>query len=195
MVVHLQDYQALFDGEDVTLAVQEALFACAKHPGSTLKLGGGTLHFYPKYALEKEYYISNNDYSRKSILFPLRDMNGITIDGEGAELLCHGTVLPFVVDHSRDVTIQNLSIDYPHPFFFQARIIESKEDSLELEYDPEESPPKQKITPSLSFPKRMDGRWKRIGFWCANLKRTPKLPLPISHPTLLTFPRKATALF
>lgn len=138
MIVHLQDYQSLFDGEDATLAVQEALFTCAKHPGSTLKLGGGTLHFYPKYAMEKEYYISNNDYSNKSILFLLRNMSGVTIDGEGAELLCHGAVLPFVVDQSEHITIQNLSVDYPHPFFFQGRITAADEDFLEISYDPEE---------------------------------------------------------
>ena len=138
MIVHLQDYQSLFDGEDATLAVQEALFTCAKHPGSTLKLGGGTLHFYPKYAMEKEYYISNNDYSNKSILFLVRNMSGVTIDGEGAELLCHGAVLPFVVDQSEHITIQNLSLDYPPPFFFQGRITAADEDFLEISYAPEE---------------------------------------------------------
>lgn len=138
MIIHLNDYRHLFDGEDAALAVQEALLACRKHPGAVLKLGGGTLHFYPRYAFEKEYYISNNDYSKKSIIFPLLDMEGITIDGEGAELLFHGMVLPFVIDGSRNITIQNLSVDYPHPFFFQGRITAAEENYLELEYDPVE---------------------------------------------------------
>lgn len=195
MVVHLQDYQALFDGEDVTLAVQEALFACAKHPGSTLKLGGGTLHFYPKYALEKEYYISNNDYSRKSILFPLRDMNGITIDGEGAELLCHGTVLPFVVDHSRDVTIQNLSIDYPHPFFFQARIIESKEDSLELEYDPEEFSAQAKDH-AISFFSKEDGwEMEKDRLLVCEFEADTKAPSAYIPPYFAYFPKESDGSF
>ena len=100
MIIHLSDYQHLFQEDDATLAVQEALYVCRKHPGSILKLGGGQLHFHPRYAFQKEYYISNNDYSRKSIIFPLIGMQDLTIDGEGAELLFHGEVLPFVLDHS-----------------------------------------------------------------------------------------------
>lgn len=138
MTIYLNDYKQFFIGDDATLALQEALLACARHPGSTLKLGGGTLHFYKKFAFEKEYYISNNDYSKKSIIFPLLNMKDITIDGEGAELLFHGTVLPFVIDQSENITIKNLFVDYPHPFFFQAEISEADENSFTLRYDTEE---------------------------------------------------------
>lgn len=138
MLIKLNDYKHLFIDDDATLALQEALIACARNPGATLKLGGGTLHFYKKFAFEKEYYISNNDYSKKSIIFPLIGMKDITIDGEGAELLFHGTVLPFVIDNSQNITITNLSVDYPHPFFFQAKITAADEHSLELTYDTEE---------------------------------------------------------
>ncbi len=138
MLIELKDYKHLFIGNDATLALQEALRACAGKPGSILKLGGGTLHFYKEFAFEKEYYISNNDYSKKSIIFPLIGMKDITIDGEGAELFFHGTVLPFVIDHSEDITIKNLSVDYPHPFFFHACITAADENNLELTYDTEE---------------------------------------------------------
>ena len=47
MIIHLSDYQHLFQEDDATLAVQEALYVCRKHPGSILKLGGGQLHFHP----------------------------------------------------------------------------------------------------------------------------------------------------
>lgn len=69
MDFYLRDYEQYYEGKDATLAVQEALRECRRHPGSTLKLGGGELHFYGKYAFEKEYYISNNDYSKKKIIF------------------------------------------------------------------------------------------------------------------------------
>jgi len=135
MIISLNDYKALFDGTDATLAVWEALQTCKENPGSTLKLGGGKLHFYKKYAFEKEYYISNNDYSNKSIIFPLIGMKDITIDGEGADLLFHGEVLPFVMDSCENVTLKNFKIDYPQPFFFQADITAAGPDFLELEYD------------------------------------------------------------
>ena len=138
MIISLNDYRPLFDGNDATLAVQEALLACKDNPGSTLKLGGGELHFYKKYAFEKEYYISNNDYSKKAIIFPLVEMKDITIDGEGADLLFHGEVLPFVMDRSENITLKNFKVDYPQPFFFQADITAAGEDFIELEYDTRE---------------------------------------------------------
>jgi len=138
MIIELKDYKHLFEGNDATLAVQEALLACKAHPGSTLKLGGGELHFYKKYAFEKEYYISNNDYSKKSIIFPLIGMKDLTIDGEGADLLFHGEVLPFVLDGSETITLKNFTVDYPQPFFFQADITAAGEDFLELQFDTRE---------------------------------------------------------
>lgn len=138
MIIHLSDYQHLFQEDDATLAVQEALYVCRKHPGSILKLGGGQLHFHPRYAFQKEYYISNNDYSRKSIIFPLIGMQDLTIDGEGAELLFHGEVLPFVLDHSEKIELKNFTMDYPRPFFFQAQVASASEKRIELRYDPVE---------------------------------------------------------
>lgn len=135
MIISLNDYRHLFEEKDATLAVQEALLVCRDNPGATLKLGGGELHFYKKYAFEKEYYVSNNDYSKKSIAFPLIEMKDITIDGEGADLLFHGEILPFVMDRSENITLKNFKVDYPQPFFFQADITAAGEDFLELEYD------------------------------------------------------------
>lgn len=195
MIVQLQDYRHLFEGEDATLAVQEALLACARHPGSTLRLGGGTLHFYPKYALEKEYDISNNDYSRKSILFPLIGMSGITIDGQGAQLLCHGKVLPFVIDESRDVTIQNLSVDYPHPFFFQARIAEATEHSLCLEYDPEEFSALAKDR-TISFFSKEDGwEMEKDRLLVCEFEADTKAPSAYIPPYFAYFPEESDGSF
>ncbi len=135
MIIELKDYLYLSEGKDTTLAVQEALHILKANPGSTLKLGGGEYHFYKKYAFEKEYYISNNTYSKKSIIFPLMDMEDVTIDGEGADLLFHGEVLPFVLDNSKNVTLKNFSIDYPNPYFFQGEITAAEEDFIEVTFD------------------------------------------------------------
>ncbi len=133
MNINLKDYLYLQEGNDSTLAVIEAIKNLRS--GDTLKLGGGKYHFYKKFAYEKEYYISNNTYSKKSIIFPLIDMEGITVDGEGAELLFHGEVVPFVIDNSKNITLKNFKIDYPNPFFFQGEITAAAEDFIELTFD------------------------------------------------------------
>lgn len=135
MIIELKNYLHLTENNDATLALQEALHVLKNHPGSTLKLGGGEYHFYKKYAFEKEYYISNNTYSKKSIIFPIIDMENVTIDGEGADLLFHGEVLPFVLDNSKNVVLKNFKIDYPHPYFFQGEITAAAEDFVEITFD------------------------------------------------------------
>ena len=138
MIVQLKDFSHLFMGDDATLAVLEALRVCKQNSGSTLKLGGGELHFYPQYAFGKEYYISNNDYSRKAIAFPLISMKNFVLDGEGAQLYFHGEILPIVIDGSEDIQLMNFSVDYPHPFFFQGEIAASSENMVEFVYDTKE---------------------------------------------------------
>ncbi|MBO5417337.1 MAG: right-handed parallel beta-helix repeat-containing protein [Clostridia bacterium] len=138
MNIKITDFKYLFDGNDATLAVQEAVRLCGENPGATLDLCGETLHFYGKYAFEKEYYVSNNDYSKKSIIFPLLNMKDITVDGKGAELLFHGEVVPFVIDGSENVVLKDFKVDYPQPFFFQADIVEAGDNYIEVEFDTKE---------------------------------------------------------
>ena len=47
----ITDLKYLFDGNDATLAVQEAVRLCGENPGATLDLCGETLHFYGKYVI------------------------------------------------------------------------------------------------------------------------------------------------
>lgn len=103
--------------------------------GEILCLTGGELHFYPENGYQKEYWISNNDGGIKSIAFPLIGKKNITIDGQGAKLIFHGKVLPFVIDQCENITIKNLSVDYAEPAYFAAKIIDSGEDFVEMEYD------------------------------------------------------------
>jgi hypothetical protein len=65
-------------------------------------------------------------------------MKDVTVDGEGATLLFEGEVLPFVIDDSLGVTVKNLSVDYPHPYFFQATITEAAEDFVTIKFDTEQ---------------------------------------------------------
>lgn len=133
MNIFLKDYLHLADNGDCTLAVLCALRAAKD--GDTLHLGGGELHFWPNKAFTKEYYISNNDYSLKPIAFPLLHRRGLTVDGGGAKLIFHGQISPFVIDGSTDITLQNLTVDYAEPMYFEAKILAADETFVEMEYD------------------------------------------------------------
>ncbi len=135
MEIFLKDYAHLNEDGDWTLALLTALKDAKKEKNPVLHLGGGVLNFYKKNTVQKFYYISNNTYGVKNIVFPLIGFDGLTVDGDGAELLFHGTVLPFVIDSSKNITLKNFSVDYPHPFFFQAEITDSGENFADLKYD------------------------------------------------------------
>ena len=137
MEIHLRDFAHLVEGDDWTLALREALHQCKLHPGSALHLDGGRKHFRKKYAAEHEYYINTNDIEagHKFIVFPIIGFDGLTIDGDGAELLFHGTINPFVIDHSNNITLRNFTVDYEHPFYLQGKIVDADEHHCEIEYD------------------------------------------------------------
>lgn len=130
---HLKDYALPADTADWTLAAVRALDEC--RPGDILYLGGGEFHFYPTFAYEKFYCISNNDLGIKRIAFPIIGKENLTIDGEGARLIFHGKMMPFAVEASRQIIIRNLSIDYAEPMYFEAKITDSGPDFVEMEYD------------------------------------------------------------
>lgn len=126
-----KDYVAAV--EDPMLAAVLATEDLAE--GDTLLLGGGEWHLYPEHGFQKEYYISNNDYGMKSIAFPLIGKKNVTVDGEGARLVFHGHVLPFVIDGSEGVTVRNLTVDYAEPMYFEGKIVDAGMDFVEMEYD------------------------------------------------------------
>lgn len=135
MEVFLKDYAGLNTDGNWTLALLTALKDAKKEKNSVLHLGGGVLNFYKTNTFEKFCYISNNTYGEKNIVFPIIGFDGLTVDGDGADLLFHGTVLPFVIDSSKNITLKNFTVDYPHPFFFQAEITCSGENFVDLKYD------------------------------------------------------------
>ncbi len=136
MTVRISDYLSCCEGKNTTPAIAAA-FSALKN-GDTLTLGGGRYELYADGALEKEYYISNNDCGNKPIAFPLIGMKDITIDGEGAELIFHGRVLPFCVDGSENITIKNVIVDYASPFYAQALIEEADEEHVVMQFDNKE---------------------------------------------------------
>lgn len=134
-VIKLSDY---INKEEKGLsgAVNRALAASQK--GDTLLLGGGELHFYKDGTVETYYCVSNNDKGVKKIVFALQGKEGLTIDGEGAELIFHGEILPFAVDSCSGITVKNINIDYASPMYVQAEICNASEGYYELQFDGEE---------------------------------------------------------
>ena len=84
----------------------------------------GKYQFYPEGAVKREYYISNHDQvNPKRVGIELDKFKNITLDGNGADLMFHGRMLPLALIESSNVKIKNLSIDFEKPQITQIKVI------------------------------------------------------------------------
>ena len=116
-------------GEDMTAQIAKAIATIQEEQqGSpaTLVFEKGDYDFYPQYAIEKEYYISNHDQDNpKKVAVVLENLSNLTIDGQGANLYMNGRMLPVAMLNCENCTIKNLSIDTRIPQITQATVIEN----------------------------------------------------------------------
>lgn len=132
--LYLRDYGAIADdGIDDVRAVKKALADCKTLGAKKLVLEKGQYDFYPTFAGERYCYISNNDEGLKRIAFDLKDINDLTIDGQGAQFMFHGFMSPFVLEGSNNIIIKNLSIDYSRTFHSEAIILGYDAEGMDVE--------------------------------------------------------------
>ena len=125
------------DGSDSTPAVRAALAEAKSSGAKTLKFSPGRYDFWPDQAEEKYYFITNNDPGMKRIEFPLDQFSDFTVDGGGAHFVFHGPICPFILDHAKNITLKNFSIDYQRPFDSEAKILKVTPDGADLEFSDE----------------------------------------------------------
>lgn len=121
--IYLSDYLSQEEAQtDAEPAIRAALEAVKAEKASKLVLPGGTLHIRPDKAFEKYQFISNNDESLKRIAFQLDGFENLTIDGNGTQLIFTGFISPFNLEDCKNVTVENLSIDFTRPFHSEGTI-------------------------------------------------------------------------
>lgn len=62
---------------------------------------------------------------RRSAIF-IKEKKNITIDGNGATLLVHGKMTPFLFDKCDNITVKNLTVDYACPTMTEFKILSNK---------------------------------------------------------------------
>jgi len=118
---------------DATPAVRAALEQCRKEKVPRLIFSPGRYDFWPDQAFEKYLFVSNNDEGIKRIAFPLVGFDGIEVDGRGATFVLHGFLMPFLVEHSRNVRLKNLTIDYARTFHSEGKVLAVSKTGVDLE--------------------------------------------------------------
>ncbi|MDE3249256.1 MAG: right-handed parallel beta-helix repeat-containing protein [Bacteroidota bacterium] len=103
--------------------VQQAIEAARKKPGTVLLFPKGRYDFWPQYCTEKKYYESNTDViplRRCAIL--LEGVKDMVVDGQSSDFIFHDRMQPFTLDHSQNVQLKNLQIDWDVPLTAQAQV-------------------------------------------------------------------------
>ena len=94
---------------------------------------GREYHFFANDAQEFHCHISNHEQctvDRCAIL--LQDLRNVTLHGNAARLLMHGCLVPLAVVNCRQITAEDLSIDYPFPSVHQLQVIKADETRDEM---------------------------------------------------------------
>jgi len=127
--------------ENAIPAIIKALEECKKHPNSTLKFEKGRYDFSIDPTHTREYFESNttND-GPKNLAILIEGCTGLTLEGNGSEFVFHGAIQPITVDHSENITIQDVNIDWDIPLTAQAKILAASPRNIDLEIDTTQFP-------------------------------------------------------
>lgn len=130
-VYNVSDYGLRPDSKKNASPVVQKVIAriqaeCKDGEAVILRFEEGRYNFHEKGCAERKYYISNHDQTNpKKVGLALEDMKNLTVDGQGAELIFHGRMLPVSLLRSENCTLKNLHIDFENPHISQVKIIEN----------------------------------------------------------------------
>lgn len=141
-VYDLADYGIIPDtGEDLSAkfcdALQKIKLEAADADSVLIKLAAGRYDFHPDEAVEREYYISNHDQPNpRRVGILMEGWRNMTLDGNGADLVFHGRMLPVSMVDCEGCTVSNLSIDFDKPHIAQIEVVENRPEEGVIVYKP-----------------------------------------------------------
>ncbi len=129
-------------GENVSHAVAKAIETIKKETSKghdiTLHFAPGRYDFMHEGASSRNYYISNHDQTQSKIVgMAIDSIDNLTIEGDGAQFVYHGRMLPVAITHSKNFTMRNISIDFENPHISQIKIIENDTTAGYITYEVE----------------------------------------------------------
>jgi hypothetical protein len=120
--INAADY-GLVAGTDGTLAIIKALEDAKLKSAKRLIIPKGKYFFSTQKALEKYIAISNNDNGMKRMVFAIIGFNNFEIDAQGSEFVFDGSMIPFVLENSNNITLKGFSVDWEKPMYGQAEVV------------------------------------------------------------------------
>ena len=108
--------------------------------GATLTLERREYRLTPKGTRKMFLAPSNNMTGDKNVACPIVDKHNVTIDGNGATLVCDGDVFPFATLRSRGVAIRNLTVTKPRPVAAELTVVAADAQGATVRFAPGTAP-------------------------------------------------------
>lgn len=111
------------EGEDATAPLLNIFKSLDPDVSYKIIFSNKRYDFYPGKAMERYCSISNNNNGLKRIAFPVLGLKNIEIDGNGAQFIFHGLIMPFDIEGSENIKVNDLSINWAEPLVLESRIV------------------------------------------------------------------------
>ena len=103
--------------------------------GATLRFAKGEYHFRSPTKLY--YYISNHDNPQPhSVFLPILNVTDMTLHGDGAVFVFHGSGVGLTLMDTRRVTLKGIAFEWARPPFTEAEVVKVDDGGIVLKSDP-----------------------------------------------------------
>jgi hypothetical protein len=121
--------------ECITFAINQLIESLSDEPVKIV-FPKGRYDFYPDSNYYKSYFETNTyDVNPKRLAIILKQKKNITIDAQGSDFIYHGHIQPFTLDHSENITIKNVNIDWDIPLTAESEVIEADSSHILIKID------------------------------------------------------------
>lgn len=149
-VINVTDFGAKpSDGIDDTRALREAVAYCRTHEGTTLQMPAGVYMLRDDDALrlEADAIGGKLGVNPESTIFTpyypyakgldFEGAKGVTVEADGAVLMCEGWMEPVSLTGCADVTLRGLTIDYVRRALSEGFVVEIGDDYFDVQFRPD----------------------------------------------------------
>lgn len=126
------------EGENLTPRVVE--FLCDGGKQKKLIFEKGRYDFYSFGTYSGVFYPSNNLSGEKTVVFPMLNLEGIEIDGNGSTFVFHDRIFPFIGQNSNNLVLKNFTIDFSFPRYAHGKVLACDDDGFTLYLDKTQFP-------------------------------------------------------
>ena len=118
---------------DHAFNLYHAIQYCKAHSEDCLVFPKGVYDFYGEKASEAVLKVSNHDiYGIQRIAFLVQEMKNFTIDGGGSTFVFHGSVIPFALLASEEITLRNFTVDMPSAMVLDILVTQVQPDYVDV---------------------------------------------------------------